>query len=134
MIVRPTGPGPPVVSVSGRADVAVGLAGLGTGLQDDGHVANVGGYASRLSIACVELASTVINPEVIACDLAGGRPNGHRQNFNGDSTDGDSIVNSDNASSLAAFVKAAVGDFGDATGNVAAVASTCACRRLFWDC
>ena len=31
---------------------------------------------------------------------------------------------------LAAFVKAAIGDFGDAAGNVAAVASTCARRRL----
>ena len=87
VIVRPTGQGPPVVSVSGRVDAAVGPAGLGTELQDDGHVANVGVYASRLSTACVELASTVVDPEVIACDLAGGRPDGHGHDFNGDSTD-----------------------------------------------
>ena len=77
VIVRPTGPGPPVVFVSGCVDVAVSPAGLGTGLQDDGHVANVGGYASRLSIACRELASTVvdsdrspvISPGVIRTDI-----------------------------------------------------------------
>ena len=101
VIVRPTGPGPPVITVSGRVDVAVGLARLGTGLQDDGHAANVGGYASRLSTACVELASTVVDPEVIACNLARGRLDGHGHHFNGDSTDEDSTVNSDNASSLA---------------------------------
>ena len=89
VIVWPTGPGAPVVSVSDRVDAAVGPAGLGTGLQDDEHVANVGGYASRLSTACVELASTVVDPEVIACDLAVSRPDGHGHDFNGDSTDED---------------------------------------------
>ena len=129
--MRPTAPGPPIVSVSGRVDAAVGQAGIGTGLQDDGHVANVGGYVSRLSTACVELASTVVDLEVIACDFARGRPDEHEHDFNGDSSDEDSTVNSDNALSLAAFVKVAIGDFGDVAGNVAAVASTCARRRLF---
>ena len=99
-------------------------------LLDDGQVANVGGYASRLPTACVELASTVVDPEVIACDLAGCRTDGHGHDFHGDSTDADSTVNSD-VSSIAAFVKAAIKDFGDAADNVAAVASTCARRRLF---
>ena len=126
VILRPTGPEPPVVSVSDRVGAAVGPAGLCTGLQDDGHVANVGGCANRLSTACIELASTVVDPEVIACDLAGGRRDGHGHDFDGDST-----VNSDNASDLAAFVKAVIGNFGDAAGNVVVVASACAHRRLF---
>ena len=125
LIVGPTGPGSPVVSV----DTALGLAGLCNGLKDDVHVANVGGCASRLSTAYVDLASTVVDPEVIASDLAGGRRNEHGHDLDGDSTDGDSTVNSDNSSDLAAFVKAVIGDFGGAAGNVAAVASTYA-RRL----
>ena len=96
--VRPTGPGPPVVSVNCRVDAAIGPAGLGTGLQDNGHVENVGSKASRLSTTCLELASTVVDPKVIACDLVAGRANGHGHDFNGDATDGDSTVNSDNAS------------------------------------
>ena len=70
VIVQLTGPGLPVVFVSGRVDAAVGHTGLGTGLQGDEHVANVGGYASHLSTACVELVSSVVDPEVIVCDLA----------------------------------------------------------------
>ena len=84
----------------------VGPAGLGTGPQDDGHVANVGGYASRLSTACGELASTVVDPEVIASDLAGGRRAGHGHDYHGDSTFEDSTVHSDNASGLIAFLQA----------------------------
>ena len=136
MIVRPTGPGPHVASVEGRVHTAVGPSGLGNGLQDDGQVANVSGYASRLSPVCGERASTAIDPEVIASDLAGGCRVGHGHDFDGDSTDGDLIVGdstgySDIASGFAVFVKAAVGDFGDAAGNVTTVASTCARRRLF---
>ena len=41
----------------GRVDTAVGPAGLGAGLQDDGYAANVGGHAGLLSTACGELAS-----------------------------------------------------------------------------
>ena len=112
VIVRPKGRRPPVVSVDGRVYTADGPAGLGNGLQDGGHVVSVdgyvGGYASRLSTACVELASTVVDPEVIASDLAGGRRDGHGHDFDGDSTDGDLTVNSDNTSDLAAFVKAAM--------------------------
>ena len=63
--------------------------------------------------------STVVDPEVIASDLAGGRRDGHEHDFDGDLTDGDSTINSNNASDLAAFVKAAIGDFDDAEGNVA---------------
>ena len=62
VIVQPTGPGPAVVSVDGCVDAAVGSAGLGNGLQHDGQIANVGGYASRLLTACIELASTVADP------------------------------------------------------------------------
>ena len=131
VIVQPTSAGLPVVFVNGRVDAAVGPAGLGTRLQDDGHVANVGGHATRLSTVRGELASTVVDPEVFAFDLAGGRRDGHVHDLDGDPNVGDSNVHSDNASSLAAFVKAAVGDFGDAAGNVATVASTCARRRLF---
>ena len=52
--------------------------------KDDGHVANVGSYASRLSTDCVELASTVVDPEVMASDLAGGRRDGPGHYFDGD--------------------------------------------------
>ena len=48
-----------------------------------------------------------------------------------DLIDGDSTGYSVIASGFGALVKAAVGDFGDAAGNVAAVASTCARRRQF---
>ena len=110
MIVRPTGPGSLVVPVDGRVDTTLDPASLGNELQIDGHIANVGGYASRLSTACVELASTVVDPEVIASDLAGVV-----------GTDMDMIltetqlmettITSGNASDLTAFVKATIGYF-----------------------
>ena len=75
--------------------------------------------------------STVVDPEVIASDLAGGRRDGHGHDFDGDLTNGDSTISSDNTSDLAAFVKTAIGDFGDAAGYVAAVGSTYARHRPF---
>ena len=79
--------GTALISVNGRVDAAVGPAKLDAGLQDDGRVANVGGNASLLAIACRELASTVVDPG--ASDLAGGRQDGHGHYFDGNSTDGD---------------------------------------------
>ena len=60
------------------------------GLQDDGQIANVGGYASRLCTVCGELASTAVDPEVIASDRANFRRDGHGHDLDGDSTDEDS--------------------------------------------
>ena len=70
---------------------------------------------------------TVVDPEFIATDLAGG----HRDGLGHDSIDEDPTGYIDIASGFAAFVKAAVGDLDDAAGNVAAVAYTCARSRLF---
>ena len=86
VIARPMGPGPPVVSVNGCVDAAVGPARFGAELQDDGHVSTVDGDASRQSTACGELASTIVDPEVIASNLAGGRRDGHGHHFDEDST------------------------------------------------
>ena len=67
MIVRPTGSGQPAVFANGRVDAAVGTAGFGAGLQDNGYAANVGGHAGHLSTACRSLP--VMPPGVVGTVL-----------------------------------------------------------------